>query len=186
MVPLLTRSWYIEQGKILAPAQSCGGGRGLTYLLTYLPSTPTPIPLGGTVVTRHGIHTPLSLYVLRILLRYCESCWLEYYGERPQDDSNALVAVEASKKLEGAFKALGLTGHSFYIILLGISIKEIDVDGVSAFAWHEADVQGFDSWSEEVLAEAWAETILPGWPPMSKTETLQVEDAQGTRFGWTK
>lgn len=53
------------------------------------------------------------------LQRYCESCWIEYYGQSPsRNELQPLVAVEV----------------------------------------HE-------TWAEELLAQAWAEQILPGWPP---------------------
>lgn len=72
------------------------------------------------------------------LNRYCESCWVEYYGHPPQSNSsaNALVPVE-----------------------------------------------GFEPWSEEILAEAWSEQILPGWPPMTKMDSARVEHGEEV---WTK
>ena len=50
------------------------------------------------------------------LRRYCESCWLEYYGERPQDDSNALVAVEAPKASYKAFTKASRIKTTNYMI----------------------------------------------------------------------
>lgn len=72
------------------------------------------------------------------LNRYCESCWVEYYGNPPQSNSsaNALVPVE-----------------------------------------------GFEPWSEDILAEAWSEQILPGWPPMTKMDSARVEHGEEV---WTK
>lgn len=53
------------------------------------------------------------------LQRYCEKCWIEYYGQPPtRNELQPLVAVEV----------------------------------------HE-------TWAEELLAQAWSEQILPGWPP---------------------
>eukprot|EP00930_Biecheleria_cincta_P032899 TRINITY_DN22791_c0_g1_i1.p1 TRINITY_DN22791_c0_g1~~TRINITY_DN22791_c0_g1_i1.p1 ORF type:complete len:652 (+),score=136.90 TRINITY_DN22791_c0_g1_i1:127-2082(+) len=53
------------------------------------------------------------------LQRYCENCWIEYYGRPPlRNELQPLVGVEV----------------------------------------HE-------TWAEELLAQAWSEQILPGWPP---------------------
>ncbi|CAJ1422123.1 unnamed protein product, partial [Effrenium voratum] len=39
-----------------------------------------------------------------------------------------------------------------------------------------------EPWTEEFLAEAWLETILPGWPPMAKMETARWESSEES---WT-
>lgn len=44
-------------------------------------------------------------------------------------------------------------------------------------------VEGFEPWSEDILAEAWSEQILPGWPPMTKMDSARVEHGEEV---WTK
>ncbi|CAE7353003.1 pknB, partial [Symbiodinium necroappetens] len=69
------------------------------------------------------------------LNRYCESCWIEYYGHPPSRSELALVPVEVSEPL-----------------------------------------------AEEVLAEAWSEQILPGWPPPFVSGRVLPDDGPET---WT-
>eukprot|EP00931_Biecheleriopsis_adriatica_P083889 TRINITY_DN5757_c0_g1_i1.p1 TRINITY_DN5757_c0_g1~~TRINITY_DN5757_c0_g1_i1.p1 ORF type:complete len:750 (-),score=172.32 TRINITY_DN5757_c0_g1_i1:87-2336(-) len=69
------------------------------------------------------------------LNRYCESCWIEYYGRPPSSgETHPLVPVEVS-----------------------------------------------EIWLEDLLQRAWAEQILPGWPPplvQSKYSLKQEEQEQ--------
>lgn len=41
------------------------------------------------------------------MVRYCESCWVEYYGEPPQNSNHALIPVEAvERRMRGDWEHL--------------------------------------------------------------------------------